>query len=271
MLLYTSIIMEFTISDQAKASQFAFLFQNIRVFTETINFVCESDHMFVQSMDSANVMLFEVKIQKDWFDEYKVESNINIGINTAILSKLLSVREKGHTLQFMHSSSDSDKLDISFTSEDKNVYNKDFTIPLVELESSLLGIEEQDSNAQFSMPSANFQNIINQLRMFGDCLSIKCDENAIKLGSQSQDIGEMEVNIDINDLHEFEIVPDLELNLNFTLHYLANISQFSKVSKDVELRFIENFPMQIVYYLDENEHQLENSISFFLAPQIDNN
>ena len=29
---------------------------------------------------------------------------------------------------------------------------------------------------------------------------------------QSQDIGEMEVNIDINDLHEFEIVPDLELN-----------------------------------------------------------
>ena len=36
------------------------------------------------------------------------------------------------------------------------------------------------------MPSANFQNIINQLRMFGDCLSIKCDESAIKLGSKSR-------------------------------------------------------------------------------------
>ena len=260
--------MEFTISDQTKATQFSFLFQNIRVFTDTINFVCENDKLFIQSMDSANVLLFEVKIQKDWFNEYKVETNVNIGINTAILSKLLSVREKGHTLRFILESSD--KLDISFTSEDKNVYNKDFTIPLVDLESELLGIEEKDTSAQFSMPSANFQNIVQQLRMFGDSLSIKCDENAIKLGSQSQDSGEMEVNIDINDLHEFEIIPDLELKLNFTLHYLANISQFSKVSKDVELRFIENFPLQIVYYLDGTDHQLENSISFYLAPQFDN-
>ena len=260
--------MEFIISDQTKAAQFSFLFQNIRVFTDTINFVCENDKLFIQSMDSANVMLFEIKIQKEWFDEYKVESNINIGINTAILSKLLSVREKGHTLRFTHELSD--KLDISFTSQDKNVYNKDFTIPLVELDSNILAIDEKETTAQFSMPSANFQNIVQQLRMFGDSLSIKCDENSIKLGSESQGIGEMEVNIDINDLHEFEIVPDEQLNLNFTLHYLANISQFSKVSKDVEIRFIEGFPMQIIYYLDGSDQQLKNSISFYLAPQFDN-
>ena len=63
--------MEFTISDQTKATQFSFLFQNIRVFTDTINFVCENDKLFIQSMDSANVLLFEVKIQKEdtmrWF------------------------------------------------------------------------------------------------------------------------------------------------------------------------------------------------------------
>ena len=44
---------------------------------------------------------------------------------------------KRDTLYNLCISTDADKLDISFTSEDKNVYNKDFTIPLVELETSL--------------------------------------------------------------------------------------------------------------------------------------
>ena len=74
----------------------------------------------------------------------------------------------------------------------------------------------------------------------------------------------------LHDLHEFEIVPDEQLNLNFFLQNLANISQFSKVSKDVEIRFIEGFPMQIIYYLDGSDQQLKNSISFYLAPQFDN-
>jgi proliferating cell nuclear antigen PCNA len=259
--------MKLKITSDEKASAFAFLFQNLRLFTEGVDFVIGPDGIFIQSMDSANVMLFEIKIKKDWFCEYDVSEQVNLGINTSILSKILGVREKKHIITIEFDNSRNDNLDISFTSEDKNIYNKEFTIPLVDIEHSLLQVTQQDSHAQFSMPSANLNSIIQQLKLFGDSLNIICNENYIKLGSKSVDMGKMDVNIDINDLHEFEIVENLELKFQFTLNYLSNICQFSKVAKDVEIQLTDSFPMKIVYYLD-NENSNSNSISFYLAPQI---
>ena len=259
--------MQFTIRDEQTASKFSFLLQNLKIFAETINFVFQPGYLYIQSMDKAHVMLFEINLEKSSFDEYDVAENVTIGLNTNILSKLLSIREKGHSIHF--SKSKSDTIDISFHSDDKNIYNKDFTIPLVDIDYEQMQIPKSEDTAEFALPSLKFHNIIQQLKLFGENGSIYCDEQVIKLGSNSLDSGNMEVNIDINDISEYSIDEGAKVELSFTLLYLSNISLFNKLSKEIHIYLIENNPIRITYYFNDDNNTM-NSISLYLAPSLDN-
>ena len=72
-----------------------------------------------------------------------------------------------------------------------------------------------------------------------------------------------------NDLNEYSITEDMELKTSYTLNYLNNISSFSKLTKNVFIHITEDFPIKIVYYLDDTEDK-DKSLCFYLAPMIDN-
>jgi len=261
--------MNIIINNGPKADIFASLFQHIKLFSEHVNIMFEKERMYLQSMDSARVSIFEIELSIDWFDVYEhtQASNICLGINTNILYKILNSRDKGQTMNIAYNSRDTDRLFVHFACENKEIFDKHFELPLMDIECDIIGIPEIDSQADLTINSSNFANIINQLQMFGDDLQIECSEEKISLCATSQETGKMTVDINIDDLDEFAINDGETISLSFGLKYLHNICMYSKLTKDIEIKLTRDYPMKITYSLgNENSKMI-----FYLAPKINDN
>lgn len=255
--------MEIIISNPAKAELFASIFQNMKIFTDHISIVCKTTGFFFQAMDNARVCIIELEIPSAWFDTYSVAVDVVIGINSNILFKILNAREKTQNIRVVYNNDNSDTLFIDFTSEDKRIFDKQFEMPLIEIETENLQIPAIEHNVEFSVPSSVFSGLINQLKTFGDTLHMNCSEEKIVLSSNSVECGKMHVDMNIDDLSSFSINEGEEIQMSFSLSYLHNICCFSKISKELEIKISDNYPLSIIYDL-----QNEAVMKFYLAPKI---
>jgi hypothetical protein len=125
-------------------------------------------------------------------------------------------------------------------------------------------IPQNDSHAEISLNATNFANVVSQLKMFGDTLDISCSEEQILFCSNSPESGNMTVEISMDDLDEFSINDGANLKLSFSLNHLHNICMYHKICKDVNIKWINEFPMQITYNIDDSLVKLR----FYLAPKF---
>jgi proliferating cell nuclear antigen PCNA len=260
--------MDILLCDPEKINVFASIFQHIKVFTETINIIFYKDKVFMQSMDSSHVTVFEITLPAVWFDKYihQGETPHTLGLHSSILFRILNARDKTHKINIIYDTEEVDKLYLHFTSDKKAEFDKRFEIILIELETEYMEIPEIEHEAEFTLDSFNFANIINQLKMFGDNLSIKCSEEDIVLYSSSQDQGKMFVNIKIDDLTTFVINEGSNIELSFSLAYLHNICLYNKLSKEIDIKIAKDYPMKIVYRIAGHD---DANMTFYLAPKLD--
>lgn len=257
--------MDIKIKSQLKAECFSTLFQNLRIFTDSISIHFKKTGVYVQTMDAARVSIIELNLPKEWFDEYTIThpTDIILGINSSIMYKILNARDKTQRIQILYESSQPDTLSVYFTEEEKSTFNKSFNVPLIDLESDIMTIPNIDYEAEFSIPSNIFTSLIHQLKTFGDSLDINCSEESIVMTSNSIDCGKMNVEIKIDDLSSFSIVEDSALELAFSLIYLNNICSFNKLAKDMEIKLCNQYPMCIIFPLAD-----EGELKMFLAPKM---
>jgi len=266
--------MNIVISNLQKAETFTAMFQNTKAFTENVNIMFEKERMYLQSMDSTRVSIFEYVLPNTWFDKYEHinEGGISIGLNSVLLYKILSTRDKIQQISLTFDPENNDKLFISFTSDNKAIFDKHFEMPLMDIDEQLMNIPPMESDAEFTIPSGTFASLVGQLRMFGDTIDVVCSEEKIEMNSLSEGFGKMTVNIDIDDLDSYAINEGESINLSFSLNILNNICAYHKVTKNMEVKFIKNFPMKIIYYLDNTlDSTLDSSsakMTFYLAPKI---
>lgn len=257
--------MEILIKNPTNSEIFTTLFQHMKLFTENLNVYFHEDKVFIQGMDHAHVSIFEINLPKLWFDEYKLETGITIGINTNMLFKVLNTRDKSHNIHLILNDENSDKLEIHLLSENNNVMNLNYVIPLIDIDSEIMSIPDTEYQAEISLPSTTFSTLIDQMKLFGETFNIICNEEKVQMNSESIDCGKMYVDIPIDDLNSYAIEEDETLNLSYSISHLKNICFYSKISKDIDIYLKKDFPIKIVYSLNSEEAHA----TFYLAPKID--
>jgi proliferating cell nuclear antigen PCNA len=263
--------MRLEIKDNAKSELFVTCFQYFKNFTDSINIMFEENRMYVQCMDNGMVIVLELSLPNDWFDMYELtsEQSVTIGINTHTWSKVLAMKEKNQTIKINTDDKD-DKLLVAFCSETKNEgeksvpFNKEFEIPLMDIESELMEIPPTEYEADIIMQSTMFSSMVNQLKQFGEFVQINCDENNVNFSSYSDVCGKMDANIDVSNLEEYAIDENAILKMSYSLKYFYNISQFQKISKNIQLHLKDNFPIMLKYEIDGN-----GVLQFYIAPKIE--
>lgn len=260
--------MELHITDPTKLDTFSQMLQNLKVFSDKINILFDEEGMFLQTMDSARVSIFEMRIPAAWFDKYSVAAgSVVLGISTTILFKILNARDKQQTICFEYESAEKDSLSLYFESEKKDakVFDKEFQVPLIDMDVETMEIPAIEYSAEFSLSSATFASLITQLKMFGETLEIQCCEENIVLFSHSVDSGKMSVQIKNDDLTEFSIVEGDQLNLSFSLNYLHNFCAYNKIAKDIAVKLTPEYPLRLDYVLGTENCPY---IRYYLAPKI---
>lgn len=266
--------MNILITNKDKAKAFTSMFQNMKLFCEHINLMFEPTRLYAQGMDSSQISVFEVYIPADWFDEYKQESSCVLGVNTQLFYRILNTREEGQQISIQYNeATTSDKLFLHFASE--KTFDKHFELPLIELDSEMMEIPSADYQAEFSLASNNFSNIIGQLKQFGADLHIRCNEDELRLTAKSNESGNMSVVIPIDDLTLFAINEGETINMSFSLTHLHNICAFHKVCESINIKISENYPLKSTYLLeptsggdDDDDETLKARIVVYLAPRV---
>ena len=257
------------IKNLERAEILQIIFQNVKLFTNNINIIFRPNQVDLQCIDSAHIAIMEIHIASTWFDEYKLSDNIEnlvIGVNAAIIGKMFGTRDKIQDIT-IECDDDPETLSIKFNSDNKNVYNKIFEMPLMDLDIDLLEIPEMEYEAEFSMPSHIYASLMSHLKLFGETMEINCSEDTILLNASSVESGKMSTAISIDDLNEFAIDEGGNLNISYSLLYMCNIANFHKLSKDIELKFKQDYPAKIKYNLGTDDA----TVVFYIAPKIREN
>lgn len=256
--------MKVTISNKNKKDLFVALFQILKGCTSIVRVIFQEDKMYIQGMDKSHICLFEVNIQKKWFDEYILDESYVMSFDTNIFHLIISTKQESHNIIIHSTGSDSDNINIDLVSQEhtKGEFDKHFKIPLADYEYDEMNIPVVDYDAEFSISSKKICEITSQMLSFGTDLNIKCSEERIDLVTDGI-VGEMLVNIPIDDLNEYSIVEDEVIDLKYNLNYIAKMCLTNKLSSEVVFCISANYPMKINYDLGD-----DSSILFYIAPKI---
>lgn len=260
--------MKLILQDGTKVQQFITVFKGISRITGDININPNEEGLYLQGMDSAQYCLVEVKIDKDWFCEYCQGENVAVGINTAMLSKVIDCWALGYTIQ-MTTNDETSSINIIF--EGENLITKEFNIPQITIERDIVNIPSVEYDMDLTIVSTEFKNIIDELKMFDYTLVISCTLDCIELTS-SGDEGKACLKIKDEDIVEYAVA--LEDGDTFTqrvsINMVSNCCSICKINNEVSVHCSKDTPLKISYSLDGTDTVVSPSyIRFFIAPKVE--
>lgn len=255
------------INDASKIDLLALLFQNMKAFSEHVNIAFSTTGMYIQIMDAGKVSVLEIRIPDTWFDTFTCSAgNVTLGINSQTLYRILHARHKGTTsIAIVYNNNEnnnehSDHLFIEMKAED--AFDRYFEVPLMELDTEIMGIPEVEYEVELGMPSSVFATLIGHLKTFGETLEFVCSEEKVELISKSQEQGKMSVVVGMDDLDFFSINEGCQMNIAYSLHHMNAFCAYSKLFKEIEIRINSEQPIRMDYLMDGV------SVKYYLAPKM---
>lgn len=261
--------MEFTLTDKTKCDTFVQIFKHLKSFTDSINITMTSELFFIQGMDNSHISIFEINIESTWFDNYNISTPVTIGININLFQKILNIRREEQIIHIYNL--DTDKINIDFTCEQKDVYNNFFKLPLIDLDMEQLCIPDTEYELDVGMKSKSFKQLIDQLSNFGDVVSIAYQNDELKLETSDDIDNSMEIKIGIDDLDSCAVEENADIQNMYSIQFIHYMTQCFKISPLVNIHVSPDIPIQIKYLFDNADETTNNYIRFFLAPKIDDN
>lgn len=252
--------MKFTISTNEVYNYFLVIMQNLTKITEDITINFQEDCIEIKGMDKCHVCYYHIKFPKEMFSEYNFQTFASIGISTVMFYKILNTKEANQKSTFETSE---DHLHVRFISDDKKELNKYYKISLIDISTEELNIPEFEYDAEFELETTKFNTLTQDLGLFGDEYQIVCNEENITMNTSGA-YGETKIEFDIDDLENYAIVEDTEINLVFSGKYFEKMCSFSKLSDKIEIKISNEYPMFLSYKLINNGY-----MRFYLAPKIE--
>lgn len=255
--------MKLVIEDKRKTLNMATIFCHLKPFTDNVVIYFKAGGVYIQCMDDSHCALFECSLTKDWFTSYDFdmkEDMSSISVNIGMLYKVLNTREENQTMEFSHSKENEDKLAITFIGGKMCKY---FELPLINVEGDLLNTDTmKETDIDLSIESKTFCELINQLLIFDEVLTLTFNEDKIDMKSSGND-GSMKVDMKIDDIKEYAIAEGSTLTQSYSLKYIQMMCQFNKLAAEMCMGFRKDKPMTMKYDLLE-----ESYVLIHLAPKI---
>ena len=163
--------MKLLIANAKRQTRLPKCLQILRDLQEAITIRFSEENIYIQGMDLSHVALYEFLLDKHWFDAYKLNTGDSkiISISLEILSKVLAMRQKNQII-LIDFDNNPDKLNVQFKNIKPNAkeYPKEYTLPLMEIDSELLEIPDVEYEVDFTINAKTFSLLVSQLENFDE-------------------------------------------------------------------------------------------------------
>jgi proliferating cell nuclear antigen PCNA len=229
-------------------------------------------------MDKSHVCLCEITISNTWFNTYSYsvvneKSMYTVTVDSNQFALLLNYGSKHDIIELIYDQTvNDDKLHIHFLKnktqiidkvKEKNLsFDHFFELVLVDVDQDQLGIPTVDYDAEICMDTKKFVELLVELNSIGTDLFFHCRENIVELQSSSE-YTKLMISIDVNELHEYSITEEENIEVSFSLSHLTRMCASVKLSPTIFVGISKEYPMLLKYDLGDNSHA-----SFYAAPKI---
>jgi len=248
----------------AHASLLKKILDSIKDLVTDANFDCSPTGITLQAMDSAHVSLVALLLRKEGFEFYRCDRSLSLGINLLSMSKILKCA--GNDDKVTIKAEDSADL-VTFIFESPNEDRiLDFELKLMNIDSDILGIPDQEYSAVVGIPSSEFQRICRDMTTIGDTVTIAATKGGVKF-TVSGDMGTGNIllkkgnNVDGETL---KIELQEPVTLTFALRYLNFFAKATALSAEVSLSLAKDVPLVTEYRIEELGY-----VRYYLAPKIE--
>ena len=258
--------MKLVITEKSKINQLVVIFRHLKGIVTDVNIVISKEKFYIQSMDSSHACLVEINIEASWFDNYEVDEDEVLGINSEILFKIIDCWKEDQEITIY--TKNNNNLFIDFVGS-KHM-DKQFSLPLIDIDSDIMEIPEKEYDVDLLLKSDDFKELISELAIFNSCLNLHCsseDEEVVIKANGG--LGSMQVVIKNDDILELAISEDLNLSVTYAISYINTMCSFSKLNKAVYIHSSDDIPLKLHYSLDDcDSENSKNFVRFYLAPKM---
>ena len=246
------------------------MFKVIKGISNHCTIYCKQDGIHIQLMDSSHTSLMDINISKNWFDVYEPE-DATLSVDSNLMVKIMSMYAP-QTELIIYNTSKFDKLYIDLIY--KTGIEKNFAIPLFDIETDVMNSELFHYSLEFSMNTKLMDKYVSELMIFSESGSIGCKNDNIYFKSSGNE-GKYVIKVPYDNLISLEIEENLKLTSTINLKLLQNSTKFCNVFKEISVKVDPEKPMLLTFedICNENEEQDEEEkasmvIHYFIAPKI---
>ena len=217
----------------------------------------------ISAMDPSRICLLKLSIKKDDFDGYECSKESKVGLNLDDLDKILKRSAANDSVEIEFDETNQ-KIKIKMKREGVS-RTRTFSLALLDID-----IEEipMDNLLKIEYPSKwvidpdFLVEAIKDAEIYSEILNINANEGQGLIFSSSGQIGEMEYDLNEEDLIESE----LQGNSSgaYSLTFLKAILKIASITEKLEIALKTDHPLKMNFDLLEG-----GKLNYFLAPRVE--
>ncbi len=217
----------------------------------------------ISAMDPSRICLLKLSIKKDDFDDYQCSKESKVGLNLDDLDKILKRSAANDSVEIEFNETDQ-KIKIKMQREGIS-RTRTFSLALLDID-----IEEipMDNLLKIEYPSNWVINpdflveAIKDAEIYSEILNINANEGQGLIFSSSGQIGEMEYDLNEDDLIESELQGSS--SGAYSLTFLKAILKIASITEKLEISLKTDHPLKMNFDLVEG-----GKLNYFLAPRVE--
>ena len=217
----------------------------------------------ISAMDPSRICLLKLSIKKEDFDDYQCSKESKVGLNLDDLDKILKRSAANDSVEIDFNEADQ-KIKIKMQREGVS-RTRTFSLALLDID-----IEEipMDNLLKIEYPSnwvidTDFLvEAIKDAEIYSEILNINANEGQGLIFSSSGQIGEMEYDLNEEDLIESALQGSS--SGAYSLTFLKAILKIASITEKLEISLKTDHPLKMNFDLLEG-----GKLSYFLAPRVE--
>ncbi|MDP3733784.1 MAG: proliferating cell nuclear antigen (pcna) [Nanoarchaeota archaeon] len=238
-----------------------YLKESISIISELVNEAqirITPNSIELVAMDPANVAMVIFKLLSSCFVEYKVEKDLEIGVNLSNLKQIL--RRAGPSDMLTLEMADN-KLMIQL----KGTSIRTFSLPIIELDEKEQKVPELSFNASIKLPSSLLNETIADADVVGESVAFLAEPKMFSVKAEG-DLSDANIEIKEDEGIKISISGgDKEIKSKYSIEYLKKMINGHKLADEVSVYFSKDYPLKLEYNSIDRL-----SLSFILAPRVEN-
>lgn len=252
-----------------EATIFKKVIDAIKDLVTDANFLCTTDGIQMQAMDSGHVCLICLTLLAEGFTEYECSEDFTLGLNVNTLSKILRCAENTDSIT-LTATPDGETLDITFESPNGQRQST-FEIRRMDIDSEQIAIPETEYQCSVRMPCSQFHKIVRDLSSLGETASMHVKSAVVTFGVTSETAGTAKLTLREDKTCRREEEQTLidtddserEVKQAFALRYLSYFAKTTGISDQVGMFMRDGMPLYVTYDMGE-----VGSVGYYLAPKV---